>query len=55
MEWQLVLALVLAIPIILFPVAFVWYVNIGGIAHAVREASRAKATQKTPATEKAEC
>jgi len=55
MEWQLILALVLAIPVILFPVAFVLYINIGGIAHAVREARRAKATQKTPATEKVKC
>ena len=54
MEWQLILALVLAIPIILFPVAFVWYINIEGIAHAVREARRAKATQKTPTTEPAQ-
>jgi len=53
MEWQLILALVLAIPVILFPVAFVWYINIGGIIHAVGEARQAKATQKKLATEKA--
>ena len=38
MEWQIIVALVLAIPIILFPVAFVWYLNIGGIYAAVKEA-----------------
>ena len=38
MEWQIVVALVIAIPIILFPVAFVWYLNIGGIIAAVRQA-----------------
>ena len=43
MEWQVVVALVLAIPVILFPVAFVWYLNIGGIVHTVREARAAKA------------
>ena len=53
MEWQLIVALVLAIPVILFPVAFVWYINIGGIIQAVGEARRAKATQKKLATEKA--
>ena len=37
MQWELIVALVLAIPVILFPVAFVWYVNIGGIVHAARE------------------
>ena len=41
MDWQIVVALVVAIPIILFPVAFVWYLNIGGIYSAIKE-SRAK-------------
>ena len=38
MEWQIIVALVLVIPIILFPVAFVWYLNIGGIYAAIKEA-----------------
>ena len=38
MEWQIILAFVIAIPIILFPVAFTWYLNIGGIYAAVKEA-----------------
>ena len=38
MEWQVIVALVIAIPIILFPVAFIWYLNIGGIYAAVKEA-----------------
>jgi hypothetical protein len=42
MEWQMIVALVVAIPVILFPAAFVWYLNIGGIVRAVREAKRAK-------------
>ena len=42
MEWELVVALVIAIPVILFPAAFVWYLNIGGIAHMVREARQKK-------------
>jgi len=40
MEWQLTLALVIAIPIILIPVALVWYLNIGGIYTAIREGVR---------------
>jgi len=44
MEWQVILALVLTIPIILFPVTFVWYLNIGGIYAAVKEARRSKVT-----------
>ncbi|MFC1956560.1 hypothetical protein ACFLWZ_08655 [Chloroflexota bacterium] len=42
MEWQIVVALVVAIPIILFPVVFVWYLNIGGIYAAIKEARGAK-------------
>jgi len=41
MEWQLIVALVIAIPIIIFPVAFVWYLNVGGLVAAIRE-SRAR-------------
>ena len=38
MEWQVILALALAIPAILFPAAFVWYLNIGGIYAAIKDA-----------------
>ena len=37
MEWPIILALVIAIPIILFPAAFVWYLNIGGLYAAIKE------------------
>lgn len=37
MNWQIVVALVVAIPVILFPVAFVWYLNIGGAYQAIRK------------------
>ena len=37
MEWQVILALVLAIPIILFPIALIWYLNVGGIYAAIKE------------------
>lgn len=43
MEWQIIVALVVAIPVILLPVAFIWYLNIGGAVAAVREAREAKA------------
>jgi len=44
MEATMIVALAVAIPVILFPVAFVWFINIGGIIHLVREkrAVRAK-------------
>ena len=43
MEWQFIVALVVMVPVILLPVAFVWYLNLGGILAAVR---RARATDK---------
>jgi hypothetical protein len=38
MGWQIIIALVIAIPVILFPVAVIWYLNIGGIFTAIKEA-----------------
>jgi hypothetical protein len=40
MEWQVILALVLAITIVLFPVIFIWYLNIAGMYAAIRERGR---------------
>ncbi len=46
MEWQIILALVLAIPVILFPAALIWYLNIGGIFQSVREARKTREVVK---------
>ena len=46
MEWQIIVALVIAIPIILFPVALIWYINIGGIYLAIKEARARRAAHK---------
>jgi hypothetical protein len=45
MEWQFIVALVIAIPVILFPAAFVWYINIGGIVAAIRQARARRAVK----------
>ena len=37
-----VIALVIVVPFILLPAAFIWYLNIGGITTAIREARAAK-------------
>ena len=49
MHWELIVALVIVIPIILFPAAFVWYLNIGGIYAALREALKRRAIQQQKA------
>jgi hypothetical protein len=46
MDWEFILALIVAVPIILLPVAFVWYLNIGGVLAAVREARRKRAQRR---------
>lgn len=43
MDTQFVVALALAIPIVLLPVALVWYLNLGGIYATVRRALGRKA------------
>ncbi|MFC1967648.1 hypothetical protein ACFLV2_03330 [Chloroflexota bacterium] len=46
MEWQVIVALVIAVPVILFPVAFVWYLNVGGIYARIKEARARRVTIK---------
>ena len=38
MKWELIIAVIIAVPIILFPAAYVWHTNIGGVFHSLREA-----------------
>jgi len=38
MEWQIIVALVVAIPVILLPVVLVWYLNLGSVFATIREA-----------------
>jgi len=46
MQWEFVVALVIAIPVILFPAALIWYLNIGGIFQSVREARKTREVAK---------
>jgi hypothetical protein len=46
MQWELVVALVIAVPIILFPAAYIWYINIGGLYAAVKEAREKRAARR---------
>ena len=45
MEWSVILALIIVMPIILVPVAFIWYLNIGGTYAAIREGVRFRVLQ----------
>ena len=50
MQWEFIVALVIAIPIILFPVVFVWYLNVGGLYQAI-QSMRAKRAAREKAGE----
>jgi hypothetical protein len=43
MEWQIIVALVVMIPVILLPVAFVWFLNLGGFAAITKRARERRA------------
>lgn len=49
MQWEMIVALTIAIPVILLPAAFVWYINLGGLLKAMQErkvtAARKAATE----------
>ena len=36
MPWQVIVALIIAVPIVFLPLAFVWYLNAGGVITAMR-------------------
>ena len=53
MEWQIILALVIGIPIILLPVAFIWYINVSGLYQVMRDA-RQREKRRTRALKEAQ-
>lgn len=46
MHWEILVALIIAIPVILFPVAYLWYLNLGGIFNSLKEARERRITRK---------
>jgi len=46
MEWQVILAVVLGIPLILIPVVLIWYMNISGIYTVFRATRKRQAARK---------
>jgi hypothetical protein len=45
MEWGFLISLVLAVPVILLPVALIWYLNAGGILSAIKGAMARRAAR----------
>jgi len=46
MTWQIALALFIIAPILVIPAVFIWYLNIGGLYNAVKEARAKRAALK---------
>ena len=42
MQWEFIVAIVIAVPVMLFPVALIWYLNIGGMVAVLRRARARK-------------
>ncbi|UCH43140.1 MAG: hypothetical protein JSW16_00970 [Dehalococcoidales bacterium] len=53
MQWEFIVALVIAIPVVLLPVALVWYLNIGGVYTAIKEAKERRVAREKGAREAA--
>jgi hypothetical protein len=39
-DWQIIVALVVMVPVILAPVVLIWFLNLGGIAAALKRVRR---------------
>lgn len=50
MAWQIALGVILGIPLVLLPIAFVWYLNVSGLYQVIRDARRRQ--KKAAHTEK---
>lgn len=50
MGWQVIVALVLTAPLILLPVAFVWYLNVSGLYQVIRDAQKRKVAAREKTT-----
>ena len=54
MQWEFIVALVIVIPIILFPAAFVWYLNVSGLYQVIRDTWQKRARRSRAAREHVE-
>jgi len=55
MQWEFLVALIVAIPVILFPAAFVWYLNASGVFKAIKEARAKKLSKRQEELKRKAC
>lgn len=46
MEWPIIVAIAVGVPIILLPAAIVWFVNVSGIYTVIRETRRRRVARE---------
>ncbi len=46
MSWQVIVALVIAVPVVMLPVAFVWFLNTGGVLAGLKARRAQKMAKK---------
>jgi hypothetical protein len=46
MEWPIIVAIVVGIPIILFPAAFTWFINVSGILAVMKETRKREVARR---------
>lgn len=46
MTWQFIVVLILAVPVILFPITLIWFLDIDGIVRWVKKARKRKELQR---------
>jgi hypothetical protein len=46
MQWEFLAVLILGIPVILFPVVLVWFLNLGGVYDAIQRRRRRAAARR---------
>ncbi len=46
MNWQIIIAILIALPVILFPIALLWYLNLGGIITTIKEIKNKRAVRE---------
>lgn len=50
MEWSVIVALVLVVPIIFFPTLLIWYINISGLGQVMKSVAKKKILRFTKKT-----
>ena len=48
MEWTTITVSAIIVLIVLFPVAFIWYINVGSMFKAIKSWGKEKQFEKTP-------